>query len=146
MRPQSGIPQPVMPQPGIPRSTGRRTATVLPWIVFLALIPTVLPSFLVGCGPTPDTPSAEAVPGVIRTGERVHTVRAGETLSSIARDYGTSVGALQRLNPQFDADRLPIGGELRIPPREARGAADRVRHLDRTLRLRHGRSARSPRT
>ncbi len=54
------------------------------------------------------------------SGERVHTVRPGETLGSIARDYLGSAGAWNRI---FEAnqdrlanpDRLGVGMELRIP-------------------------------
>lgn len=43
-----------------------------------------------------------------------HTVRAGETLFSIARQYGTTVDALKRAN-QLRDDRIAVGRQLRIP-------------------------------
>jgi membrane-bound lytic murein transglycosylase D len=44
-----------------------------------------------------------------------HTVRRGETLSHIARRYGTSVSAIQQANALRSANRLSIGQRLRIP-------------------------------
>lgn len=44
-----------------------------------------------------------------------HQVKKGETLTSIARQYGTTVSALLRVNPLPDPDRLQIGQELRLP-------------------------------
>jgi len=43
-----------------------------------------------------------------------HTVRRGETLSHIARRYGTSVSAIQQANALRSANRLSIGQRLRI--------------------------------
>lgn len=45
----------------------------------------------------------------------VHTVREGETLSSIARRYGVSVGDFVGANDLADPDRLEIGQPLNIP-------------------------------
>ena len=45
----------------------------------------------------------------------VHTVRSGETLSEIARRYGTSAAALQRTNGLDNANRLRAGQTLRVP-------------------------------
>jgi LysM repeat protein len=46
---------------------------------------------------------------------RVHVVRAGESLSSIARRYGTTVAKLARLNHLDPTHVLLIGTKLRIP-------------------------------
>jgi LysM repeat protein len=42
-------------------------------------------------------------------------VRRGQTLSSIARHYNTSVRAIQRANGLRNADRLQAGQNLIIP-------------------------------
>ena len=41
-----------------------------------------------------------------------HTVVKGDTLYSIAKQYGTTVANLQTLNPKVDADSLQIGQKL----------------------------------
>jgi LysM repeat protein len=46
---------------------------------------------------------------------RSHTVRAGETPSSIARRYGIKLEALMSANPRLDARRLKVGQVLHIP-------------------------------
>jgi membrane-bound lytic murein transglycosylase D len=46
-----------------------------------------------------------------------HRVRSGETLSTIARRYGTSVSAIARANGLASIHRLRIGQRLRIPSR-----------------------------
>ena len=49
--------------------------------------------------------------------ERTHRVQRGETLSSIARRYGTSVKSLQQANGLKSANRIRIGQRLSIPVR-----------------------------
>ena len=44
-------------------------------------------------------------------GERRHTVRQGETLWGIARDYGLSLTELIALNPQIKNPNLILAGE-----------------------------------
>jgi len=44
-----------------------------------------------------------------------HTVRTGETLSSIAKQYGVTVDSLLAVNPGLDPHRIWIGDKLRIP-------------------------------
>jgi LysM repeat protein len=39
-------------------------------------------------------------------------VKPGDTLGSIATQFGTSIRALQRLNPSIDPDALQIGQEI----------------------------------
>ncbi len=48
-----------------------------------------------------------------------HRVRSGETLSVIARRYGTSVSAIMRINGLRAANRIRAGQHLRIPVRGA---------------------------
>lgn len=50
-------------------------------------------------------------------GFRWHTLRAGETLSSVAQSYGVSLTAMVGANPDISSlDRLPLGFDLLIPP------------------------------
>ena len=47
--------------------------------------------------------------------EKTHTVRAGESLYSIAQKYGVRLSALSAANPGIDPKRLRIGQTLVIP-------------------------------
>jgi LysM repeat protein len=62
---------------------------------------------------TPTQPAQPTQP----TPTRTHRVAAGETLSTIARQYRIGVPALQSANPSVDARRLRQGQVLVIPPR-----------------------------
>lgn len=48
-------------------------------------------------------------------GYTIHVVRAGDTLWSIAKRFGTSVEAIQTANPSADPANLAVGAELTIP-------------------------------
>ena len=50
--------------------------------------------------------------------EQIHTVRAGDSLFSIGRQYGFTIEELQTYNNLTDPNRLSIGQEIRIPPRQ----------------------------
>jgi nucleoid-associated protein YgaU len=45
-----------------------------------------------------------------------YTVRSGDTLSAIARKYGTSVGAIQKLNPTLirNVNLIQVGWKIRV--------------------------------
>jgi membrane-bound lytic murein transglycosylase D len=55
------------------------------------------------------------------TGPIRHRVRRGQTLSHIARRYGTSVSTLKRHNGIRDSRRLRAGQVIRIPQRDTAG-------------------------
>ncbi len=60
-------------------------------------------------------PAATSAAATPRSGSpRYHTVRKGETLSAIARHYGTNVASLKRAN-SLSSDRLQAGAQLVIP-------------------------------
>jgi len=44
-----------------------------------------------------------------------HTVKAGENLTQIARQYGLKVEGLMRANPGVDARRLQVGQSINVP-------------------------------
>jgi LysM repeat protein len=58
--------------------------------------------------PGPGTPDAGAT--------RTYLVKAGDTLSQIARDNSVSVDSLMRANNISDPRQLRVGQELKIPP------------------------------
>lgn len=70
-------------------------------------------------------PLGEAVGGIVEAapdpppGFGRHVLGSGETLSGIVERYGISLRALVGANPDLSSlDRLPIGVELLIPPRD----------------------------
>lgn len=70
----------------------------------------------------PDAALSTATPGAIRTlptprrEANMYSVQAGDTLGSIAQDYGVSVEALMQANNLNNPDALAIGQSLYIPP------------------------------
>ena len=66
--------------------------------------------------PTVGSPSPPASPGATETpAAATHVVEAGDTLTSIAERYDTSVEELLRLNDLNPVDLLDIGEVLQIP-------------------------------
>ncbi len=63
--------------------------------------------------PDPVVPDGGQPSGETASG--THTVKLGETLSTIAEQYGISTKALQELNGLSDADRIKEGQELKVP-------------------------------
>ncbi len=80
-----------------PRLPGERAAPSRPSAA-VATSPTLLPT-------TSATPAG-----------RVYAVQQGDTLQSIATKNGTTIEAIQQLNPGLTAANLPIGQVLRLPP------------------------------
>jgi membrane-bound lytic murein transglycosylase D len=67
-----------------------------------------------GTGRAPQAATSTATPAPTRPIVRQHTVRAGDTLSSIAQQYGTTAASLRTLN-NLKSDTLRAGAKLRIP-------------------------------
>ncbi|MCW2928306.1 MAG: polysaccharide deacetylase family protein [Thermoleophilia bacterium] len=71
-------------------------------------------------GPAPDPQSgpAPATTGEITAavvGPTTYTVRSGDTLSAIARRFGTTVAKLTELNQIADPNRIRVGQVLKLP-------------------------------
>jgi LysM repeat protein len=49
--------------------------------------------------------------------EGVHVVQSGDTLSSIAKQYGVTLGEIMAANPTVDSRRMQIGQQIVIPAR-----------------------------
>ena len=100
------------------------TATPYPTYTPVSSAPTYTPSSGVNT-PRP-TNAATVVP--ITPGSqpgaafRTHIVVAGDTLSALAKEYGTTVEAIMEANDLSDAELIVIGQVLSIPVEEA-GAA-----------------------
>lgn len=66
--------------------------------------------------PLPETVRPAPTPSpTSTTSYRTHSVKAGETPSTIARKYGVSVNSLLSANPRVDPRRMKVGTVLRIP-------------------------------
>jgi LysM repeat protein len=92
----------------------------------------VLSLAIVGCGGD-DEPEVAASPSPAETAvpfepepteepeeeSELYEVGSGDTLSSLAVRFGTTVDAIVELNDLDDADTLAIGDELRIPAASA---------------------------
>jgi LysM repeat protein len=57
-------------------------------------------------------------PGAGTAGETQHTVKSGDTLSKLSRDYKVSVKAIQRAN-NIRGSKIMVGQKLIIPAPEA---------------------------
>jgi membrane-bound lytic murein transglycosylase D len=69
-------------------------------------------------GRTTQAPAARVASA--RPNVRTHKVRQGDTLFSLAKQYGTSVDALRALN-NIKGSALKVGSQLRVPGTNARG-------------------------
>jgi lysozyme len=67
----------------------------------------------------PDTTAPESTTNA--NGQVTHTVKAGEKLSTIARKYGVTVGAIATANNISDPSKIRAGQELVIPNGSASG-------------------------
>jgi len=85
------------------------TPTLAPFSVQLPA--TRMPGALI-LTPTPDSPRALPTP---RVNPGQHVVQAGETLGTIAQQYGVSISALMQANGLADANLLSVGQALTIP-------------------------------
>jgi LPXTG-site transpeptidase (sortase) family protein len=108
--PTRALPTAPLPEQARPRPT--RAAVVRSPTATRVILPTPLPE--VTSTPWSGSDPSERV--ARRAGETVvHSVAAGETLSSIAALYGSTVDSLVRANDLDDPARLKIGQKLTVP-------------------------------
>jgi LysM repeat protein len=98
----------VVPTPAPTQRTGP-TPTLAP--LSIQFPPTHIPGAPIS-SPTPDSPRVLPTPRV-EPGQ--HVVQAGDTLGSIALQYGVSLEALMQANDLTDANLLSAGDTLYIP-------------------------------
>jgi len=84
-------------------------------------VPTVTETLPPTETPTPPPPTSTLTPSPVPTQPntpvppRKYTVRPGETLSTIAERFGTTIERLQQFNNLKDTDVIQVGQELLIP-------------------------------
>jgi tetratricopeptide (TPR) repeat protein len=64
---------------------------------------------------TSSTASTASRPVLTGSMQRTHTIKAGETAKTIARQYGVRLEALLAANPRIEPRRLQVGQTLNIP-------------------------------
>ena len=102
------------PERSLPVAAASPTQALGPSAAGPTLPATATPSPSAGVSAPPArTPSPTAKP----TATRTYRVKSGDTLSGIARRFGTTVAVLKKLNGISDASRLRPGQVLRIPRR-----------------------------
>ena len=77
--------------------------------------PPLTPSATVTWAPTATASPTAISPTPLPTGDITYTVREGDTLSSLARAYRTTVWAIMNKNGLTDPDHLRVGQTLIIP-------------------------------
>ena len=103
--PEPPAPQPAPPEPPPPPAT---TAQTTPAVTTVTTVSTTDTS-------TTDTTPPATTRTTTSGGDGQHvkwTVKPGDTLFSIATQFGTSVDKLRRLNPSIDPATLQVGQEL----------------------------------
>ncbi len=98
----------VVPSPAPTHRSGP-TPTLAPLIILFP--PPRIPGLPIA-SPTPDSPKALPTP---RVEPGSHVVQSGDTLGSIAQQYGVSIEALMQANGLSDANLLSVGQALEIP-------------------------------
>src|SRR2546421_10370352 len=82
------------------------------------------PGIMIGEAESSAAPATAATPIPRATnGITSHTVARGETLTSIAKLYGITIGELQRFNRIDDPLKLRAGQTLMIPPASTTGSS-----------------------
>lgn len=92
----------------------RQTAVVMVFVKVtksqqLEVVTNVRPEAVVPPAPPPEPPTI-----------RYYVIQQGDTLWKIAQKYGTTVEAIQRLNPGIDPQNLQIGQKIRLPAPDPR--------------------------
>ncbi|HNX04574.1 MAG TPA: LysM domain-containing protein [Opitutales bacterium] len=63
----------------------------------------------------PAAETAAPTATVDASGKKVHAIQAGDTFSSLSKQYGVSVASIQEANPGVDSSHLKIGQQVVIP-------------------------------
>lgn len=101
--------EPTTPTPTSPSTTPTATPTATP--TSTATTPTATPTATPTSTPTSVTPTPTHVPGQ----QIIYVVRTGDTLYSIARQFGVTVQALMQINGIYNPHYIQVGQRLIIP-------------------------------
>jgi LysM repeat protein len=63
---------------------------------------------------TATTTSSTATTSTTTAGAKYYTIQSGDTFGSIAAAQGTTIGALEQLNPDVNPTALSVGQQIRI--------------------------------
>jgi LysM repeat protein len=64
--------------------------------------------------PKTTTKSSTATTSTTPAGAQYYTIQSGDTFGSIAAAEGTTIGALEQLNPDVNPNALSVGQQIRI--------------------------------
>jgi LysM repeat protein len=64
--------------------------------------------------PTTTQAPATTAAATTTTGEELYEIQSGDTLETVAAEFGTTVDALIELNPGIDPRTLSIGQQIRV--------------------------------
>jgi len=64
--------------------------------------------------PPTTTTSSTATTSTAPAGAQYYTIQSGDTFGSIATAKGTTIGALEQLNPDVNPNALSVGQQIRI--------------------------------
>lgn len=108
-----------MAQPGEPWAAPPRISWTARILAPLALIVVVVAFIVVVTGSASDgdgSGSAEQKTERENKGEipKTYVVKAGDSLTSIADEFGISIKRIERLNPDLDAQTLNEGQEIKL--------------------------------
>ena len=108
-------------------SSGRKTALALIAMSAIAMVAVFQLSRLGGTRATPTergarptvttTPSSTPAPAPTTGSPTQYLIMQGDTITSIARQFGVTAGAIVAANQLADPDQLTVGQALVIPPR-----------------------------
>lgn len=100
--------------PGSTRHVARIAAPIIFLIAVMAFVGIVVQSGVMGGSeePTP-TPTAKATKSATAT--RKYVVKSGDSMSSLAERFDTSVATLQQLNPDLSTTTLVVGTTILVP-------------------------------
>jgi len=112
----------VTTKPGSPTTTASAQPTLAGGAMVAATPTPVVLATVPSQSSAASTATAVAPAGGPTGGETQYTVKAGDTLYSLARRFGTTVEAIVSLNKLASADQISAGMTLRIPAGGGTGA------------------------